>query len=253
MNRPTTAYKSNIGQIVRSLLVADFTTQYRRGRAVFASYLVPIILLFAWRKAADKLGGAFVVTSSLSIGLISIGLFGYSVSLAQDRAKGIFQRLRVTPAPTWAIMISRLAVQLASIVTMTIVVLVGALLIDNVQVGVLPAIATVFSAVIGGVVFLSLGQAIVALVASVDAVNSVARFAYIALVVVGIIGSFGVLGDTGKTIVEWSPYGTLQIMLQAALQASAWSRQIWEALFANLGYAIVFAAIGISYFRWNVE
>ena len=49
---------------------------------------------------------------------------GYTNAIARDRDKGVFQRLRVAPLPTWAIMGSRLSVQLLLILCSTIAVFV---------------------------------------------------------------------------------------------------------------------------------
>ena len=58
------------------------------------------------------ISGAFALASCITVGLMAIGLMGYSNSVARDRDKGIFQRLRVAPLPAWTIMMSRLFVQL---------------------------------------------------------------------------------------------------------------------------------------------
>src|SRR6202048_1550648 len=95
-----------------ALLRADFTTQWRNRRSFILILLVPVIILISWKGVVDKLGGAFALSTCITIGLVAIGLMGYSNSIARDRDKGIFQRLRVAPVPSWAIMASRITVQL---------------------------------------------------------------------------------------------------------------------------------------------
>src|ERR1700712_1798032 len=107
-----------------TLLRADFTTQWRNRRAVIMSLLVPVIILISWKGLIDKFGGTFVLSISMTIGLTSIGLMGYAISIARDRDKGVFQRLRVTPVPTFFIMLSRLMVQLAMIILLIIFVFI---------------------------------------------------------------------------------------------------------------------------------
>src|SRR5882757_466827 len=101
--------------VLSSLLRADFTTQWRNRRSVILVVLVPTIILISWKGLVDKLGGTFVLSNCITIGLNAIGLMGYTNSIARDRDKGVFQRLRVTPVPSWSIMTSRLIVQLAMI------------------------------------------------------------------------------------------------------------------------------------------
>src|SRR5438045_9080802 len=98
--------------VFSALLRADLKTQWRNRRSVVLTLLVPVIILFSWKGIIEQIGGAFALASCITIGLTAIGLMGYSNSIARDRDKGIFQRLRVAPLPAWCIMVSRLAVQL---------------------------------------------------------------------------------------------------------------------------------------------
>ena len=115
-----------------ALLKADFTTQWRNRRSVVLALLVPVIILISWKSLVDKLGGPFVLSSSITLGLVAIGLMGYTNTIARDRDKGIFQRLRVAPVPAWCIMMSRLAVQLAMIMLLTLMVFFTGYKIDNI-------------------------------------------------------------------------------------------------------------------------
>src|ERR1035437_1589323 len=67
-----------------SLLRADFTTQWRNRRSVMMSLLVPVLILVSWKGIIDKLGGAFALSISMTIGLTSIGVMGYAISIARD-------------------------------------------------------------------------------------------------------------------------------------------------------------------------
>src|SRR5438093_4943917 len=108
----TTIITSN-KTVLSSLLRADFIAQWRNRRSVILILLIPVTILISWKGLVDKLGGAFVLSNCITIGLNAIGLMGYSNAVARDRDKGIFQRLRVAPLTAWSIMASRLAVQLA--------------------------------------------------------------------------------------------------------------------------------------------
>src|SRR5882724_9773484 len=87
--------------VLKSLLRADFTTQWRNRRSFILVLLVPVIILISWKGVIDKLGGAFALSTCITIGLVAIGLMGYCNSIARDRDKGVFQRLRVAPIPSW--------------------------------------------------------------------------------------------------------------------------------------------------------
>src|SRR6202045_5503419 len=157
--------------ILTALLEADFPAQLRTGRALALTFLLPLVLLYAFSagKRATQLGGPIVdVALALTLGITSIAILGYTASVARDRELGVFQRLRVTPAPTWTIMVSRLAVQIGSMLAMAVVVLVAAAVIDKGSLGhaayPLPLLAVIFSSA----VFLGVGQALVGLIKSTD-------------------------------------------------------------------------------------
>src|SRR5437016_13856453 len=114
---------------LKVLLRADTTAQLRTSLSLVLTFALPLILLVATGlgKNSAVLGGpAFRISLALTVGLVSIRTVGYSLAIARDRDTGVFQRLRVTPAPTWTIMASRWIVQLGAVLVMAIVVLVVA-------------------------------------------------------------------------------------------------------------------------------
>lgn len=255
----STAYSTNpstpaVGQIMGSLLTADLRTQLRRRQSGVLSILVPVILLIAYQKGVKLVGAAGIIAIAQVVGLMSVGILGYALGLAQDREKGIFQRLRVTPAPTWAIMVSRLLVQLLIMLVMTIIVLTVARWLYPISLGLGVAVATIGVSLVAGAVYLALGQAVVGFVRTADNVNAAVRVLLALLAVGGIIGTvISHLSQFWKNVVAWSPFGTVQQLLAAALTGTAWTGHDWALLAANLGYVIVFAGLGIRFFSWTSE
>lgn len=238
---------------LKVLLRADVTAQVRNPMSLVLTFALPLILLAATGlgKNSAALGGpAFRISLALTVGLISIGTAGYSLAIARDRDTGVFQRLRVTPAPTWTIMVSRWIVQLGAVLIMAIVVLaVGGVVVGTT----LPPqdyVFTVLVALLGSAVFLSIGQAIVGLIASAETLNATGRLLYIPLVGLSVFGNTDRLGTTFEMVSRWSPGGCLETLLSAAMGATTWSDQCWGALFASAGYTALFAVIGIRWFRW---
>lgn len=234
-----------------NLVKADFITQWRNRKSVVLVLLVPVIILISWKGAIDKIGAAFALSSCITIGLTAIGLMGYSNAIARDRDKGVFQRLRVAPVATWSIMISRLIVQLTMILITTLLVFFAGYNYDHILL--LPAnyLFTVGTALIGGALYLGLGQMIVGLVKSAEAVNSTTRLVYFIFIMVGMLGEFGILGNQIKDIVHWSPYGVVKTILASSMEPGKWDNRSSIALFVTIGYAIAFSFLGIKWFRWN--
>ena len=241
---------------MRSLLRADTAVLLRSRVSAVLSVVLPIVILVAttFGKAGARLGGAgTIIGLALTLGLITSGLLGYSLTLAHDREVGVLQRLRVSPAPTWTIMTSRLSVQVAaSLIASAVVVVIGAILhgltLNAAQYALVLAIA-----VLGAAVFLAIGQALVALVQSTSAINAIGRILFIILVLLGLVGATGILGDTIKSIAGWSPVGALMTLFSDALNAPPWNDQDIYSLLACFGYIIVFTFVGIRWFRWDVR
>ncbi|MDO3642582.1 ABC transporter permease [Mucilaginibacter sp. L3T2-6] len=243
--------------VLKTLLRADFTTQWRNRRAVILTLIVPVIILMTWKPLIKVAGGPFVLSNSIVLGLIATGLMGYSNSIARDRDKGIFQRLRVAPVPSWSIMASRILVQLVMIILLTTAVFIIGNSVDKITLSPGGYIATYFTAIVGGAVYLSLGQMIVGRIKNPETVNATVRLVYFLFILGGMMGEifviqypqFKVVAD----IIKWSPYGTARTILAAGMEPLKWNADASMALLATIGYAAVFAFLGIKWFKWNTK
>ncbi len=239
--------------VMKSLLRADLITQWRNRRSLILILLVPVIVLISWKGIVDKMGGPFALSNCITIGLVAIGLMGYSNSVARDREKAVFQRLRVAPLPSWTIMASRLIVQLAMVLLVTIAVFVGGYYFDKITISPTGYVFSFLAALIGGALYLSLGQVIVGLIRNPETVNSTSRLVYFVFIMVGMFGELGVLGKEIGTAVHWSPYGTVKTILSASMEPATWTSTTTWALLMTILYTIVLAGIGIRKFQWNAR
>ncbi|HEX5153923.1 MAG TPA: ABC transporter permease [Parafilimonas sp.] len=237
--------------VLSTLLRADLKTQWRNRRSVVLTLLIPVIILLSWKGIIEQVGGAFALASCITIGLTAIGLMGYSNSVARDRDKGIFQRLRVAPLPAWCIIMSRLLVQLLMILLVTTAVFFAGYYFDKITIPGQGYALAFLAAIAGGAVYLGIGQMIVGLIKNPETVNSTTRLVYFAFIMVGMLGQFGILGDEVKKMVIWSPYGTVQSILSASMEPAKWTATTTEALLVTISYAIIFSMIGIRKFQWS--
>ncbi len=239
--------------VFASLLRADLLTQWRNRRSFVLVLFVPVIILISWKDVIDKLGGAFALSACITIGLMAIGLMGYSNSIARDRDKGVFQRLRVAPVASWSIMASRLTVQLMMILLLTLIVFLAGYYVDHITLEPAGYILSFITALVGGAVYLGMGQVIVGLIQNPETVNSTTRLVYFVFIMVGMFGEFGILGDQVKELATWSPYGTVKHLLGAGMEPGTWNSDTWVQLLVTIAYAVLFSAIGIKKFKWSTR
>jgi ABC-2 type transport system permease protein len=242
--------------IITSLLRADFIVALKNRRSLVISILLPFFILESTssKTGTANLGGAlFVIGLSITYGIASTSIMGYSLAVARDREKGVFQRLRVTPASTWAIMMSRLSVQVVANLIIALVVVILGSRIHHLSLSPGQYLSVLLVSILGGAMYLSIGQALVALVKSSETVNSTARLLYIGLVILGLFGQSGTLGHTWGSVARWSPVGTVMTLFAGVLKLSAWNSRDFESLLVAVGYTVVFAVIGIRWFQWEVR
>jgi len=239
--------------VFAALLRADLTTQWRNRRALILTILVPIIILISWQSLVEILGSGFVLGNCITVGLMAIGLMGYSNAIARDREKGIFQRLRVAPVASWSIMGSRLAVQLLMIIIVTCGAFLTGIYVDKItDISATGYIVGFCMACLGGCVYLSLGQVIVGLIKNPETVNSTTRLVYFVFIMTGMFGElYQKLPKAIKNIEHYSPYGTTKQIIMAGLHPATWKSDDTTCLLFMVGYTVVFTVIGIRKFVWK--
>ena len=242
--------------VMSSLLRADFAVLLKSRRSLLISVFLPMVILFSTNssKAAHSFGGSlFIIGLETALGLVSNSILGYALTVSRDRDQGVFQRLRVTPAPTWTIMTSRLAMQALSNLLITVIVVIVGSQMHHVSLSAGTYALVLVVSILGGAVFLSIGQALVGLVKSADSINAAGRVLTIGLVLLSSLGQSGTLGSAWESISRWSPVGVVMTLFAAVLNLSAWDTNDSLALLACGGYIVVFGAIGIRWFQWDAR
>ncbi|HUB92962.1 MAG TPA: ABC transporter permease [Verrucomicrobiae bacterium] len=254
IRQPTTS--PSLVLTLTSLFRADFIVLIKsRARMIF-SILLPILLLIITNSkiGIGHFGGSeYIIGLSIAYGLASTSIMGYTVNVARDRETGVFQLLRCTPAPAWTIMASRLAVQTVSNLIIALVVVIVGAQMHHLSLSANQYVLVLVASIIGGAVFLAIGQALVGMVKSADTVNAAARLVYIGLVALGLFGASGALGSTWESIARWTPVGAVMTVFAGVLNLSAWSGHDSLSLLTCVGYIVVCAAIGIRWFRWETR
>lgn len=241
-----------------SLLRADVAVLRRSWREQVLSLGLPLVVLLVSSlgrqgKPLDVDLAATQVGVAITAGSLASGVFGYPLGLARDRENGVFQRLRVTPAPTWTIMVSRLVLRTTVYILVALIVAVIGANTYQLSLGVEPYLLLIPAAIIAGAVFLSIGQAMAGLLTSATVINAAGRIVFLALYLTAGLGLTGNLGPAFKTVAQWSPVGSTVDLFHATLTHAGWTTAETHAILACLGYVLVFGVLGVRYFRWDTH
>ena len=250
----TTVEAPSLSAMLTALLRADLVVLTKNKMRMLLSLLLPLIILSTTSssKATQSFGGAaFILGLAITAGIAGTSIMGYAPMVARDRDNGVFQRLRVSPAPTWVVMTSRLSVQMASNFVIALVVLILGDDIHHLSLSAGTYVLVLLVSILASAVFLSVAQALVGLVKSADTVQAFGRLLYIGLVMLGLFGASGELGGFWDTVSKWTPVGALMKVFAGVV--GTFDSQDWMSLLACVGYVVVLTTLGIYWFRFDAQ
>ncbi len=253
---PTTVQAPSFETMLGALLRADLVVLTKNKMRMLLSLLLPLIILTTTSssKATRSFGGAeFILGLAITAGIAGTSIMGYAPMAARDRDNGVFQRLRVSPAPTWAVMVSRLSVQMVSNFVIALVVLVLGDDIHHLSLSAVTYVLVLLVSVLASAVFLSVAQALAGLVKSADTVQAFGRLLYIGLIMLGLFGASGQLGGFWDTVSKWTPVGALMKVFAGVVGPGTFGSQDWLSLLACGGYVVALATLGIYWFRFDAQ
>src|SRR6476646_11627497 len=84
-----------------AVITMDIKLALRLRAVIFFNYLFPLIFFFTFAtvlgRSSDKGPMVFVVTMSVTLGVLGSGFFGAGIRAIQERELGILRRYKVTP------------------------------------------------------------------------------------------------------------------------------------------------------------
>jgi ABC-type multidrug transport system permease subunit len=84
-----------------AIIAMDIKLALRLRAVIFFNYLFPLIFFFTFAtflgRSSDKGAMVFVVTMSVTLGVLGSGFFGAGIRAIQERELGILRRYKVTP------------------------------------------------------------------------------------------------------------------------------------------------------------
>jgi ABC-2 type transport system permease protein len=235
------------------LVKANLLINLRNRATLFWNFAFPIglILLYGvlWSNVITWLTAGIVV-----LNVMSSGMLGDSTRLTNLREQGILRRIRVTPLPTWqliaAYVVARLVLVLAqsAAIVATAVLVYGATFTWDGLVVALPLV------VVGGLVFLAIGQLISAVAPTSGAAGAIGQVIYFPLMFVSnLFVPLEQLPRWLANITQWTPATMLVDMVRPALVPIPAAQ---PALLNAAGlalYGLVALTLAARWFRWEPQ
>jgi ABC-2 type transport system permease protein len=182
--------------------------------------------------------------------LMLLGLLSLPSQMASYREQGVLRRMSTTPVPASALLGAQVAVNiLFAVVSIALILGVGAGAFNlalPVQFG-----WFVLSLVLAVAAMFGIGLCIAAFAASPRVSNVIAGALFYPLAFFsGMYGPLTVYPGVVGRIAKWAPTGAAFNALHASLGGHFPS---WVALGVLVAYAVVFSAIAVRWFGWDVE
>jgi ABC-2 type transport system permease protein len=260
MSTSVAAFSPSRRRAYRMLVLTELRLAWRTPSYLVVALGIPVLLLVIFgsipsltRPSKEYDGVSFftIYTPTLMVVvLIVLGLLSLPSQMASYREQGVLHRMSTTPVPASALLGAQLAVNVMfAVVSIALLLGVGA-----------GAFNLVLPVQFGWFV-LSLALAVAAMFGIGLCIAAFASSARVALVTGGLLfyplaffsGMYGPLtvypGVVGQ-IAKWAPTGAAFNALHASLGGHFPGRAAVGVLVA---YAVVFSAIAVRWFRWDVE
>jgi ABC-2 type transport system permease protein len=216
--------------------------------------LLPImlyILLGGLGKASALEGGVsrqtYALASIGTYGSISVMLYSFGVSMANERAQRVNVLMRATPLPATVYLLAKVITALLSAVVMVVALSAFAVLAGGVRLSVDAWALLLVSLLLGVVPFLLLGIAIGNLVNPTGA-TPIINFSFFVLAFAsGIFVPISQLPDLLQAVAPYSPFYLLGLLAWHAVGVNVGS--VTTAMWLLALYGIVFLALAIAAMR----
>src|SRR3954468_2515314 len=154
------------------LAKANMLMNLRNRTTLFWNFAFPIglILLYGllWPNAISWLAAGIVV-----LNIMSSGLLGDSTRLSILRDRGILRRVQATPLPTWQLIAAYVVTRLLLVLAQSAAIIATAALVYGAEFTWSGLVVALPLAIVGGLVFLALGQLISAVAPNSGAAGAI--------------------------------------------------------------------------------
>jgi ABC-2 type transport system permease protein len=190
----------------------------------------------------------------LVMNIMTAGLAGDATWLATMRDRGVLLRLRVAPLGVTDLVAAYAVVRLGLVMLQSALIVGAAMLVFGVRPGWSTVIPAMLVTLIGGVVFLLLGQALAAVSPTASAANVLSNMIYFPILFLSnLVIGIAAFPDWLESIAQWTPAAMLVDVLRPILTADQALHAVWINLVGLLVYGMLALVIVARWFRWETR
>jgi ABC-2 type transport system permease protein len=230
---------------------ANLLMNIRNRTAFFWNLAFPIglIVLYGliWPQAIAWLTAGVVV-----LNLMSSGLLGDSAQLTSLRELGVLRRVRATPLPAWQMIASYVIARLALVLVQSAAIVATAVLLYGASFTVGGLVAALLLALVGGLVFLLLGQVIASVAPTNAAAGAISQAIYFPLMFVSnLFLPIEQLPAWLAGIIRWTPATMLVDMVRPVLLPVPAAQPAWVNAVGLAVYGLAALVVAARLFQWE--
>ena len=245
-------------QAIGALAATELRLVLRRGENLFATIVVPTLVLVLFSSVSILSTGAgrpvdFLLPGSIALGIVATSLVSLGITTAYDRSYGVLKRLGGSPLSQVELIVARLLVVLV-VEAVQVALLVGT---ATVVLGWTPGsgsspIVFVVAALLGTVAFAGLGLLLAGTLRA-ETVLALANVLFLGFLVVGgIIVPIDRLPGPLAAIAAALPAAPLSEVLRSELgSAAATGADVGGSLAMLAAWALVTVGLAARTFRWE--
>jgi ABC-2 type transport system permease protein len=233
------------------LAKANMLMNVRNRTTLFWNFAFPIglILLYGmlWPSAISWLTAGIVV-----LNILSSGLLGDSTRLTNLRERGILRRVQATPLPTWQLITAYVVTRLLLVLAQGAAIIATAVLVYGAEFTWSGLVVALPLAIVGGLVFLALGQLVSAISPNSGAAGAIGQVVYFPLMFVSnLFLPIEQLPTWLMHFSQWTPATMLVDLLRPVLLPIPAQQSMLFTLAGLAVYGFVALFLAARLFRWE--
>lgn len=225
----------------------------RNRTALFWNFAFPIGLIVLYGMIWPQII-AWLTAGIIVLNLMSSGLLGDAAWLTTMRERGMLRRVRATPLPAWQMIAAYVMARLLLTLAQSSAIVATAMLLYGAQFTLGGLLAALPLAIMGGFVFLLLGQVIASVAPNNAAASAIGQVIYFPLMFVSnLFLPIDQLPGWVANLTRWTPATMLVDLVRPALLPIDAVQPAWINALGLACYGLIALLLAAQLFQWEPQ